>query len=108
MLYYSLEALIALLLVVSLVLMQQQSSFDKKGFSSIYLFQQENDLLKVWGLLESIDEKELVNDFNKMFAERNKSISINGRAFSFEGVGGKPVKSNASFNGFEIELIVYH
>ncbi|MBI5884712.1 hypothetical protein HZB89_01295 [archaeon] len=105
----SLEALIALLLVVALIAVHAgQEREGNTGFRVLYLFQQENDLLKVYGMMESMDEKELLEFFNELFEGRKRSMEFNGRLNAFEGMGSKAVKSAAFIKGNEIELIVYH
>lgn len=90
--YLSLEAIISLLLLSALIVMQTPEQETNTGLKELVILQKENDLLRVWLIQGSFNEKEMVEDFQFVFPNANGKITVDGK----EIVIGKQEKNTVA------------
>lgn len=92
---FSLEALLSLLLLASILLVPQIQYENR--LSELLIFQKENDLLKIWGAQQKFSLDEMRMDFELAFPEKNGEIRIGLESELVGGKGKKAVCSEALF-----------
>ncbi len=77
--YLSTEAILSLALLSALLIAQPplQAPADA-GLEELHVLQRENDLLKVWLMEASFDEKEMRHDFMFAFPGNSGKIAVDG------------------------------
>ncbi len=84
---FTLEALISfsvLLLILTIPVQKEKSDLEK-----IYSIQKEHDLIKIWIKTKNFEEKNLKEDFKKMFPFQKGEIEIKGKKIEIKGKEGK-------------------
>lgn len=97
--FLSLESALSLILIAVLCVALISSAERKSGAEELYIFQKENDVLRVWSA-KGFDNSALIEGFEKMFPEQNGKIEINGIIFFEKGKIGKnegAISSEAEF-----------
>ena len=77
----------------------------------LYLFQKENDLIKIWGIEGEFNIDEMVSDFEFVFPEKGGAIEIGGNKIAIGpdtgngAVSSEAVSSTAYFYNYSMERI---
>jgi hypothetical protein len=74
----AIEAIFALLLAATIASFPIQENNNAK-VEELLILQKENDLLKVWLQQQTLQEKELLSDFEFVFPNRTGTISVAGK-----------------------------
>ena len=72
-----------LIAVLSVPIEKNPANLEK-----IYVLQKENDLIKVWVKTKKFDEKEMQEDFKKMFPFQKGEITVKGKKIEINGETG--------------------
>ncbi len=73
---FSLEALLAFLVLVLVILSLQPARYE--DLTRLYFLQEEHDLLTVWLAEGSFDSARMVQSFQRVFPGRAGAIEVNG------------------------------
>jgi len=95
---FTLEALISLMILIAVISVPiEKNSAD---LEKIYVLQKENDLIKVWIKTKKFDEKEMKEDFKKMFLFQKGEIIVKEKKIEINGEKGL---NELKTNGFYFE-----
>lgn len=92
---FTLEALISLIVLISVISVPIEGK--ENTMEKIYTIQKENDLIKVWIKTENFNEKEIKEDFKKMFPFQKGEIFIEGKKIEVDGVKAENALKNSGF-----------
>lgn len=92
---FTLEALTSLTILV--IIISIPIIYNENDLSKIYCLQKENDLIKIWVKTKGFEEKELKNDFKKMFPFQKGEIVVEEKKIVIEGKTGKNALKNTGF-----------
>ena len=89
--YLSVEAILSLLILAALLAVAAPA--EKESMQELYIFQKENDLLKIWARDGLPPAEEMVSDFEFAFPQASGAIEIDGEAIEIGEQGGEDAVS---------------
>ena len=102
--YLSMEAIISLIILVSVLALPFVS--DRNNLDSLYIFQQENDLLKIWAMDGEFNTGEMISDFEFLFSGKSGVLEIGDSRIEIGAdFTGDAVSSTAYFYGYGLREI---
>jgi len=92
---FTFEALLSL--VVLVIILSVPVGNKENNLEKIYSLQKENDLIKIWIKTGNFGEKEITEDFRKMFPFQKGEIMIENRKIKISGKKGETVLKSSGF-----------
>lgn len=83
---FTLEALISLMILIAVLSVPVEK--NPVDLEKIYCIQKENDLIKIWIKTKKFDEKEMQEDFKKMFPFQKGEITLKEKKIEVNGKNG--------------------
>lgn len=99
--YLSMEAIISLIILISILTVPLES--ERVNLMDVYIFQQENDLLKIWTIRGEFNAGEMTSDFKFLFRGKSGIVEIGGSKITIgSDFTGNAVSSTAYFYNYDL------